>query len=249
MAVPKRKTTPSKRGMRRAHDKLDTPTYIEDKDSGELRRPHHIDLKSGMYRGIGGNRLAVRAIAPPPATDHAVGVVLYVRNGREIHVEPGSGEFSRRHSVGLFGLRRRLGLSQHMGARHGRIAQIPVQALHRAAFLVERKKCVGRNLAEPGRQTLRPLARSHIVPQEEHAADAAIGEVIGHDVRTLGIRVVTDKPHQEHAGCAVRRPARGSARDTGKGERGRAGGNDLSAIDRHMYLLSLSRCTIGDTAV
>jgi len=51
MAVPKRKTTPSKRGMRRAHDRLASATYIEDKDSGELRRPHHIDLKSGMYRG------------------------------------------------------------------------------------------------------------------------------------------------------------------------------------------------------
>ena len=51
MAVPKRKTTPSKRGMRRSHDKLGNPTYVEDKDSGELRRPHHIDLKTGMYRG------------------------------------------------------------------------------------------------------------------------------------------------------------------------------------------------------
>ncbi len=51
MAVPKRKTTPSKRGMRRAHDKLSGATYIEDKDSGELRRPHHIDLKTGKYRG------------------------------------------------------------------------------------------------------------------------------------------------------------------------------------------------------
>ncbi|MFT6661886.1 MAG: large subunit ribosomal protein L32 [Maricaulis maris] len=51
MAVPKRKTTPSKRGMRRAHDALSRPVYIEDKDSGELRRPHHVDLKSGMYRG------------------------------------------------------------------------------------------------------------------------------------------------------------------------------------------------------
>ena len=51
MAVPKRKTTPSKRGMRRAHDALSGPTYVEDKDSGELRRPHHVDLKSGMYRG------------------------------------------------------------------------------------------------------------------------------------------------------------------------------------------------------
>lgn len=51
MAVPKRKTSPSRRGMRRAHDLLASNTYIEDKDSGELRRPHHIDLKSGMYRG------------------------------------------------------------------------------------------------------------------------------------------------------------------------------------------------------
>lgn len=51
MAVPKRKTTPSKRGMRRSHDSLSASTYIEDKDSGELRRPHHIDLKTGRYRG------------------------------------------------------------------------------------------------------------------------------------------------------------------------------------------------------
>lgn len=51
MAVPKRKTTPSKRGMRRAHDSLSGPAYVEDKDTGELRRPHHVDLKTGMYRG------------------------------------------------------------------------------------------------------------------------------------------------------------------------------------------------------
>jgi large subunit ribosomal protein L32 len=37
--------------MRRSADALKQPTYIEDKNSGELRRPHHIDLKSGMYRG------------------------------------------------------------------------------------------------------------------------------------------------------------------------------------------------------
>lgn len=51
MAVPKRKTSPSKRGMRRSADALKQPAYIEDKNSGELRRPHHVDLKSGMYRG------------------------------------------------------------------------------------------------------------------------------------------------------------------------------------------------------
>ncbi|MEL6360724.1 MAG: 50S ribosomal protein L32 [Pseudomonadota bacterium] len=51
MAVPKSKVTASKRGMRRAHDKIGADAYIEDKESGELRRPHHIDLKTGRYRG------------------------------------------------------------------------------------------------------------------------------------------------------------------------------------------------------
>ena len=51
MAVPKQKISRMKRGFRRSTDALKQPTYQEDKDSGELRRPHHIDLKSGMYRG------------------------------------------------------------------------------------------------------------------------------------------------------------------------------------------------------
>jgi large subunit ribosomal protein L32 len=51
MAVPKRKTSRMKRGFRRSADALSTPTYVEDKESGELRRPHHIDLKTGKYRG------------------------------------------------------------------------------------------------------------------------------------------------------------------------------------------------------
>jgi large subunit ribosomal protein L32 len=51
MAVPKRKTSPMKRGFRRSADALAAPTYVEDKDSGELRRPHHVDLKTGMYNG------------------------------------------------------------------------------------------------------------------------------------------------------------------------------------------------------
>ena len=51
MAVPRKKVTRMKRGSRRSADALERPTYIEDKDSGELRRPHHIDLKTGMYRG------------------------------------------------------------------------------------------------------------------------------------------------------------------------------------------------------
>lgn len=51
MAVPKRKVSRSRRDNRRAHDALTNATYIEDKDTGELRRPHHIDLKTGMYKG------------------------------------------------------------------------------------------------------------------------------------------------------------------------------------------------------
>jgi large subunit ribosomal protein L32 len=50
MAVPRKKTSPMKRGMRRSADALRSPIYVEDKDSGERRRPHHIDLKSGKYR-------------------------------------------------------------------------------------------------------------------------------------------------------------------------------------------------------
>mgnify|MGYP003597289666 FL=1 len=51
MAKKKKKTSPMKRGFRRSADALAAPTYVEDKDSGELRRPHHVDLKTGMYRG------------------------------------------------------------------------------------------------------------------------------------------------------------------------------------------------------
>jgi len=51
MAVPKKKVSRMKRGQRRSADAIAAPTYVEDKNTGELRRPHHIDLKTGMYRG------------------------------------------------------------------------------------------------------------------------------------------------------------------------------------------------------
>lgn len=51
MAVPKKKVSRSKQGMRRSADALSAPTYVEDKNTGELRRPHHVDLKTGMYNG------------------------------------------------------------------------------------------------------------------------------------------------------------------------------------------------------
>ena len=51
MAVPKRKTSVSKRNMRRSHDSLNKINIILDKDSGEPRLSHKIDLSTGMYKG------------------------------------------------------------------------------------------------------------------------------------------------------------------------------------------------------
>jgi len=51
MAVPKRKTSPSKRNMRRSHDSLRSINIIEDKDSGEPRISHRIDISTGVYNG------------------------------------------------------------------------------------------------------------------------------------------------------------------------------------------------------
>lgn len=51
MAVPKQKKSKSRRGMRRSHDALSSPAYREDSKTGEYSRPHHVDLKTGMYRG------------------------------------------------------------------------------------------------------------------------------------------------------------------------------------------------------
>ena len=51
MAVPKRKTTRSRAGKRRSHIKFSTKNIVEDKKSGEYRLPHHIDIKTGFYKG------------------------------------------------------------------------------------------------------------------------------------------------------------------------------------------------------
>ena len=51
MAVPKRKTTPSKKNMRRSHHRIKSTNIIEDKKSGEYRLSHHVDLKTGYYNG------------------------------------------------------------------------------------------------------------------------------------------------------------------------------------------------------
>ena len=49
MAVPKRKTTVSKRNKRRSHHKISKVNIVEDKKTGEYRMSHHIDLKTGFY--------------------------------------------------------------------------------------------------------------------------------------------------------------------------------------------------------
>ena len=51
MAVPKRKTSKSRRNKRRSHHRLSSINIIEDKKSGEFRLSHHIDLKTGIYNG------------------------------------------------------------------------------------------------------------------------------------------------------------------------------------------------------
>lgn len=51
MAVPKRKTSKSKKGMRRSHNSASFKNVIEDKKSGEFRLPHHIDMKTGIDNG------------------------------------------------------------------------------------------------------------------------------------------------------------------------------------------------------
>ncbi len=50
MAVQKSKKTRSRRGMRRSHDALKTPSISVDSTTGEVHRRHHITA-DGFYRG------------------------------------------------------------------------------------------------------------------------------------------------------------------------------------------------------
>ena len=51
MAVPKRKTSVSRKKMRRSHHRITKNNIVEDKKSGEYKLSHHVDLKSGYYNG------------------------------------------------------------------------------------------------------------------------------------------------------------------------------------------------------
>jgi large subunit ribosomal protein L32 len=50
MAVQKNRKTPSKRGMRRSHDKISGSTLSTEQETGEVHRRHHIS-PDGYYRG------------------------------------------------------------------------------------------------------------------------------------------------------------------------------------------------------
>ncbi|MEJ0067452.1 MAG: 50S ribosomal protein L32 [Pseudomonadota bacterium] len=51
MAVPKKKTSKSRRNMRRSHDGLQGSAYAECPNCGELKRPHHMCAACGHYDG------------------------------------------------------------------------------------------------------------------------------------------------------------------------------------------------------
>ncbi len=51
MAVPKKKTSPSRRGMRRAHDAL-TPVNVQEcPNCGSAKLSHHVCTSCGHYKG------------------------------------------------------------------------------------------------------------------------------------------------------------------------------------------------------
>lgn len=51
MAVPKRRTSSTKRDKRRAHDALTPPNVIECQECGEATMLHRACPNCGMYRG------------------------------------------------------------------------------------------------------------------------------------------------------------------------------------------------------
>lgn len=49
MAVPKKKTSKSRRNMRRSHDALSATAHVECPNCGETKRPHHVCGSCGYY--------------------------------------------------------------------------------------------------------------------------------------------------------------------------------------------------------
>ena len=51
MAVPKRKTSKSRRDMRRTHKKTAAISITTCAQCGEPKRPHHLCMSCGTYKG------------------------------------------------------------------------------------------------------------------------------------------------------------------------------------------------------
>ena len=51
MPNPKRRHSHSRTRTRRANDALTVPQFYLDKETGEAKRPHRIDPKTGVYKG------------------------------------------------------------------------------------------------------------------------------------------------------------------------------------------------------
>ena len=51
MAVPFRRTSKTKKRMRRTHLKKDKPTLVKCPNCGEILKPHRACLKCGYYKG------------------------------------------------------------------------------------------------------------------------------------------------------------------------------------------------------
>ncbi len=60
MAVPKKRTSRSRRDMRRSHHALPQPARVECSNCGEPKPPHHVCPACGHYRG----REVVKVSAP-----------------------------------------------------------------------------------------------------------------------------------------------------------------------------------------
>ncbi len=66
MAVPKKKTSKSKRNMRRSHHALKAVNVIVDPITGEYKLSHHISLTDGTY-----NKRQVIVAKAPTVNDAA----------------------------------------------------------------------------------------------------------------------------------------------------------------------------------
>jgi large subunit ribosomal protein L32 len=52
MAVPKRRVSHGRKKLRNQHiNKMEVPALSVDRQTKSLHRPHHVDLRTGMYRG------------------------------------------------------------------------------------------------------------------------------------------------------------------------------------------------------